>query len=327
MLKTFESWTQTDIERFLSLQLPDAETVALLHQMTPEAIDRPFFEKLLIGMRAKALPLTATTTSILDCCGTGGSGLARFNASTTAAFIMAAGGVPIVKFGNRGISSRSGSFDLLEHIGIPSHWSLTALPELLSDCKLVFLYAPQIYPELAEFSRLRRETGVQTVFNFMGPLLNPLNPTYRLTGVSHPKMHHLIAEILRDDPHTSSAWVVRAENGLDELSHNGVTDILDIKKGMLTEWQYQPEFQGQAFDADLQHTPAENYKLFQAIISAEDGQSAYHRISCLNAGAGFFLAGKASTFDEGVLLAEDLLFNRKVAELVEKVRRIYARIR
>jgi anthranilate phosphoribosyltransferase len=324
---TLQHWNAQDIDDFLSLRLPEEETRHLLAQMTPENIEPALFIDLLEGMRTKALPLSPINSPVMDCCGTGGSNLARFNASTTAAFILAAGGVPVIKFGNRGISSRSGSFDLLERIGIPSHCSLTSLPDILNDCGLVFLYAPQVYPSLAHFSELRRAVGGRTVFNYMGPLLNPLKPSYRLTGVSDAKMFPLVADILREDPKTIRAWVVRAYNGLDEIAHDGPTDILDINRDAMICWQYQPEFAGLPFNPDLTHTPEENHILFQAIITGEDGQTAYHRISCLNAGAGFYLAGKVTSFEEGVLMAEDLLFNRKVAALVEKVRRIYARLR
>jgi anthranilate phosphoribosyltransferase len=262
----------------------------------------------------------------MDCCGTGGSGVPRFNASTTSAFILAAGGVPTVKLGNRSISSRSGSFDLLECLGIPEKWTLTALPDILNDCGLVFLYAPQVYPDLAGFSRLRRLIGERTIFNYMGPLLNPIHPTYRLLGVSDGRMQRMIAEILRDEPRTSRAWVVRAENGLDEISPDGSTDVFDIHSHTMTRWAYRPEFQPSPFEEGLQHTPGENHRIFLKIISGEDGQSAYHRISCLNAGAGFYLAGKAVSLEEGTLMAEDLLLNRKVAELLDRVRRIYGRL-
>lgn len=323
---TLNHWNSQDIDDFLSLRLPEAETRRLLAEMHPDRIEPDFFKAVLNAMRAKTLPLAAINASVMDCCGTGGSGLARFNASTTAAFIMAAGGVPVVKFGNRGMRSRSGSFDLLERLGIPSNWTLSALPDVLEDCDLVFLYAPQIYPELAPFSQFRRAVGGQTIFNYMGPLLNPVKPTYRLTGVSHAGMQELLAELLRDDPKIVRAWVVRAESTLDEIAHDGCTTIFDIDRQTMKSWTYQPEFVAQAFDPTLTHTVEENEALFQAIISGVDGHSAYHRISCLNAGAGFFLAGKAASLEDGVLMAEDLLVNGKVQEQVDKVRRIYARL-
>ncbi len=324
---TLQNWNVREIDDFLSLRLPQAETRERLKALTPDNMDVDLFKAFLTAMRAKSLPVLPVKLPIMDCCGTGGSGIPRFNASTTSAFILAAGGVPTVKLGNRGISSRSGSFDLLEQLGIPDQWTLTALPDILNDCGLVFLYAPQVYPDLVPFSQLRREVGIRTIFNYMGPLLNPTQPAYRLLGVSNQRMQAIIAEILREDSWTHRAWVVRAENGLDEISPSGSTDIFDIQDQTMTKWAYSPEFQTLPCNPKLTHTPEENLQIFRDIVSGEDGQSAYHRISCLNSAAGFYLADKVDSFEEGALLAEDLLMNKKVAELVEKVRRIYGRLR
>lgn len=324
---TLQDWSAQEIDDFLSLRLPEEETRRRLALLTPENIDSELFKAFLNAMRARALPVPSVTLPIMDCCGTGGSGIPRFNASTTSAFILAAGGVHTIKLGSRGVSSRSGSFDLLECLNIPEKWTLTALPDILNDCGLVFLYAPQVYPDLVGFSRLRQAIGKRTIFNYMGPLLNPVQPTYRLLGVSDSRMQRIIAEILRDEPRTSRAWVVRAENGLDEISPDGSTEVFDIHSHTMTRWAYRPEFQALPFDKELQHTPVENHRILLEIISGEDGQSAYHRISCLNAGAGFYLAGKAASLEEGTLIAEDLLLSRKVAELLDKVRRIYGRLR
>lgn len=323
---TLQDWSAQEIDDFLSLRLPVEDARERLRSLRPDNIDVDLFKAFLTAMRAKASPVLPVKLPTMDCCGTGGSGIPRFNASTTSAFILAAGGVATVKLGNRGISSRSGSFDLLEQLGIPDQWKLNALPDILNDCGLVFLYAPQVYPDLVPFSKLRREVGTRTIFNYMGPLLNPVHPSYRLLGVSNQRMQSVIAEILREDECTKRAWVVRADNGLDEISPNGLTDIFDVTANTMTQWSYSPEFQALPSNTYLQHTPKENLQIFRNIVSGEDGQSAYHRISCLNAAAGFYLAGKTESFEDGALLAEDLLMNKKVAELVEKVRRIYGRL-
>jgi anthranilate phosphoribosyltransferase len=309
------------------MRLSQDEMRARLLSLTPEEIEPALFKRLLAGMRDQAIPLPELKTPVLDCCGTGGSGLPRFNVSTTCAFILAAGGVPVVKFGNRAASSRSGSFDLLEALGIPDHWSLDALPEILNEAGLVFLYAPQVYPQFKDFSILRKSLGTRTVFNFMGPLLNPVNPAYRVLGVSHARMQGLMADVLCEDPHTQRAWVLRADSGLDELSPGETNKILEVENFSIQERRYRPNPPLNPVDAALQHTTDENRAIFQAIVSGDDARSVYYRITCLNAGAGFSVAGQTTTLEEGVTLAEDLLAGKKVAEQMERVRRIYDPLR
>jgi anthranilate phosphoribosyltransferase len=320
-----QQWTPEEIDDFLSLRMGDEETLSRLSGLTPERIDAELFQSFLTAMRSRALPLPPLDIPTLDCCGTGGSGLPRFNVSTTSAFILAAGGVPTIKFGNRASSSRGGSFDLLERLGIPAQFLLAALSDILGECGLVFLYAPQVYPDLARFSALRKSIGGQTMFNFMGPLLNPVLPAYRLLGVSHPRMQAMVAEQLRQDSHTQRAWVVRAENGLDEICPTGVTNIHDINGSFLNQLDYRSNTEASLVEEVLSYTSEENLQIFQGIVQNEDRQSSAYRASCLNAGAGLYLAGKTTTFEEGVQMADGLLAHRHVAELVEKVRKTYER--
>jgi len=318
-------WNEQTIDDFLSLRFSEDETRSLLASLTPDRITLGIFQAFVNGMQAKALAIPRVDVKTLDCCGTGGSGIPRFNTSTTAAFIMAAGGVPVVKFGNRAASSKSGSFDLLELLGIPATWPLEALPELLETCGLVFLYAPQVYSELSGFMTLRRALGVPTIFNSMGPLLNPLQPAYRLLGASSPIMQKMLADFLSHDRHTEHAWVLRASSGLDEL----VSDELNC---VYTVTQHSQKMIDLNFSSNKDlllkapsnsHTPEENHLIFKELVSSEDNVSPHYENVCLNAGAGLYVSGKAASLEAGIQQAKQLMVDGSVQNTYNKVRKAY----
>ncbi|HEY9746961.1 MAG TPA: anthranilate phosphoribosyltransferase [Oculatellaceae cyanobacterium] len=318
--------SQTQIEDLIRLRLPEAETVALLHQLKPECMTVDLLHRLIEALRKTVVALPAVEGMVLDCCGTGGSGSSIFNTSTAVAFVLAAGGVPVVKFGNRAMSSASGSFDFLECLGFRSEAPLERLTDMLAQCGVVFLYAPQCYPALAPFNALRKALGFRTVFNFLGPLLHPLKPTHRLLGVSHSGMQQLMADYLQTyQPALEQALLVHhplnGTQGLDEISPCGATHLIHLREGRqeralfyLAEDDKLPE---------IRRVPKESADLFMALCRGEQQASLEHRMLCVNAGAGFWIAGKAASIEEGAQLAKDLLNGGKVLETVERCRRAY----
>jgi len=321
-------WDEQTIDDFLSLRFSEEETRSLLLSLTPDRITLGIFQAFVKGMQAKALPIPDISVKTLDCCGTGGAGLPRFNTSTTAAFVMAAAGVSVVKFGNRAATSKSGSFDLLELLGIPATWPLDALPELLEACGLVFLYAPQVYSELSGFMTLRRALGVPTIFNSMGPLLNPLQPAYRLLGASSPIMQKMLADYLTQDLSTEAAWLPRASSGLDEL----VCDELNCVYTVAQRSQKMIELN---FNSDKSlllkapmhsHTPEENRLIFNLIASGEDQQSSDYENVCLNAGAGIYIAGRTESLESGIQQAKHLLQTGQIQEKYKQVQKAYEKL-
>lgn len=336
LMESLENLPVTDL---IHMRLPEAEARQWLLRLTPERITPALLDRLVATVREAVSPIPDPGMAVMDCCGTGGSGLPHYNTSTTVAFILAAGGVPVVKFGNRALSSQSGSFDFLEALGIPVETPLEALPEILSACGLAFLYAPQCYPCLAPFNRLRRELGVRTVFNFMGPLLNPVQPAWRLTGVSHAGMQTLMADHLtRHAPGLKRAWFVHGflnasdpdslPAGLDEILPNGVTRVLEVSAGApVHEVRLDRCFVPEAADWSevAQPDPARNANVFYALINGKDTRSPEYEAVCLNAGAGFYVAERADDLEAGVLLARRLLGTGLVRQTWEQCRRIYAR--
>lgn len=319
--------SEQEISDLIHLKIPEADARELLTQLTPDRISVQLLHQLIQAIRQTAVHVPAISEKVLDCCGTGGSGQAHFNTSTSIAFVLAAGGVPVVKFGNRAMSSQSGSFDFLEQLGFPAQGPLEATPQLLDECGLAFLYAPQCYPALAPFNQLRKSMKLCTVFNFLGPLLNPVEPAYRLLGISHSRMQHIMAEYLKQhQPNLERAFLVHAplqnELGLDELSVSGTTHILDLEGEIVHKELVQLcEAPGTLFDS---HTPEQNVGIFNALIQGDMTQSVYHQMLCLNAGAGFAVAGKSVCIDDGVAYAAELLMHGKVQETLERCRRAYA---
>jgi anthranilate phosphoribosyltransferase len=302
--------------------MPEADALAMLARLTPDQVTLPLLQDALACVREAALPLVLPDIPVLDCCGTGGSGLSHFNTSTTVAFVLAAAGVPVVKFGNRGFSSACGSFDLLEQIGIPHQISLNRIPDILDAGKLVFLFAPACYPALAPFNRLRRTLKTRTLFNFLGPLLNPVQPAYRLLGVSHPGMQDMMAQHLRQEETAQTAWLVHGLNGLDEIALHAPTRVLAVQGNALEEKLLPQSHEMDPF-LPQEHRPEDNVAIFNHLVAGEDCESVYYHMVCRNAAAGLVVSGHAETLDGALPEVEALLKSGAVANTVERCRRAH----
>jgi anthranilate phosphoribosyltransferase len=311
-----------ELRRLIHLEYPEAETLALVKQLTPEVITPLLFSDALACLQETALPIEMPTLSVMDCCGTGGSGLPHFNTSTTVAFILAAAGIPVVKFGNRGINSLSGSFDLLSQLGFSEQIELRRIPEGLERCGLIFLFAPQCYPQLAPFNQLRRQLKTRTLFNFLGPLLNPVKPAYRLLGVSHPVMQKQMADYLARTGTCERGWITHGESGLDEIEIDCPTRVFEIQKTQCEEMTLYPFEKAEKYSI-AQHSPLENEAILMRLFHNQDQSSAYYQMVCLNAGAGLLITGKASSLQDGVQAAKELLKRGKALEKLNECRRFY----
>lgn len=260
---------------------------------------------------------------LLDCCGTGGSGRSHFNVSTTVAFVLAAGGVRVSKFGNRAQSGGCGSFDLLEALGVAFEVPPGSIASIIAETNLAFLYAPDYYPTLKKLAATRNTFGKRTIFNLVGPLLNPTNPEFRLLGVPVLSEHAVIAEFLANEKFTRRALVVSASSGLDELDPGCANHLSSVSPGtintQLLEWTKLPaSAQRQAFDV------AGNCQLFKDMLgNYEEAPDYYRKIVCLNAGAGFFIFDTVKSIEEGMLLADELLRSGQVMQKFQHVRNIY----
>lgn len=320
------------LEDLIHLRMPEDEARQWLLRLTPEQVTSSLLKQLIQTVQQTALAMPDLSGPLMDCCGTGGSGISHFNTSTTVSFVLASGGVRVVKFGNRAMSSQSGSFDFLESLGFPPEINPEHLPQLLERSNLAFLYAPQCYPCLAPFNQLRKALGVRTIFNFIGPLLNPVKPSHRILGVSHIGMQNLLAQYLTESsPETQKAWVVHSpfentatqpSSGLDEIACEGRTRILEVESSKFRETLIARPSLGIQLNP-IAHQPEENVGIFRQLISGDDQHSTYYQMVCLNAGAGLHVAGQAASLEDGIALAKELLGSHKVQKTFEACRRAY----
>lgn len=255
------------------------------------------------AMRQRAVPLPNALGVVFDTCGTGGDGAQTFNVSTAAALVIAGAGVRVAKHGNRAASSRCGSADVLEALGVGLDSSADRVMRATEQANLGFFFAQAWHPSMRHAAPIRKALGVRTAFNLLGPLTNPAGPTRQIVGVSRPEHTELLARalgLLGSD----RAWVVHGAHGLDELSTTGHTKISEWRKGAVRTFYVHPADVGLpvAAVADLQGGSAdENAEMIERLLAGEGGPR--RDITLLNAGAGLLVSGAATSLADGLARA------------------------
>ncbi len=248
------------------------------------------------------------TKPLIDTCGTGGDGASTFNISTSVAFVAAAAGIPVAKHGNRAVSSRSGSADVLEAIGINLSTANSKIYEALPAVGITFLFAPSWHPAMKAVGAIRKSLAVRTVFNLIGPLVNPLHPTGQVLGVYHRNLTHTLAEALRLLGR-QQAVVLHSREGMDEAGLGDLTDISFLKDGQVTEEAIAPQSLGLAAApiASLKGgNIQENAEILKAVLQGK-GDRAQMDCVALNSGLALRIGGAANSWLEGVKLASSIL--------------------
>ena len=257
-------------------------------------------------MREKVIsiaPDLAYGEPLIDTCGTGGDGADTFNVSTTVAFVVAGAGVKVAKHGNRAVSSRSGSADLLETLGVDITIPPERVKEAIEEVGIGFLFAPALHPAMKHAIGPRREMGIRTIFNVLGPLTNPAGANCQLMGVFMYSLTHILAEVL-GRLGSRRAWVVHGHGGMDELSLTGPSSVSEWTGSQVRDFKLMPEECGLSLcrAEDIKGgTPEENAGILKAVLSGAPG--ARRDICLLNAGAALVVAGLAEDLTEGVALA------------------------
>jgi anthranilate phosphoribosyltransferase len=270
-------------------------------------------------MRSRAARLSRDYAPVFDTCGTGGDRAHTFNVSTIAALVLAACGVRVAKHGNRSVSSRCGSADLFEALGV----NITAEPPVVERCLneagIAFFFAPTFHPSMRHAAPTRRELGVRTAFNLLGPLTNPAGASCQLVGVPRPELTELVARSLALLG-SERAWVVHGADGLDEISTTGYTKVSECRGGAVNTFYLHPLDFGvpkAAPEALRGGEAVENAAIARAILNGEKG--AGRDIVMLNAGASLFIAGHVTTVVEGVARAGEALDTRAAAGVLDKL--------
>jgi len=285
-------------------RLTPAQTAALIStlRMKGESVDE--ITGAAMAMRRHAVKIDTGGLPVVDTCGTGGDGGNTFNISTAAAFVVAGAGVPVAKHGNRAVSSKCGSADVLAELGV----NLEAPPEAIEECirtvGIGFLFAPKMHPAMKHAAPVRKELGIRTIFNMLGPLTNPAGARGQILGVFSAELTEPFAHVL-NALGSRRAFVVHGNDGLDEITTTTTTRITELNTGKIRTYEFDPlPYIGEYHSAAsiTGGEPFVNAGILRAVLEGEKGPA--RDIVLLNAAAGIVAGGKAETIKEGYNLAQ-----------------------
>ena len=296
----------------------DVQTGAFLVALRAKGETVPELVGLARTMRSLAAPVTTSRADLIDTAGTGG-GPSTFNVSTTAALVAAGAGCAVAKHGNRSSTSKCGSAELLEALGVNIDLDPDQVASCIDTIGFGFMFAPRHHAAMAHVVPVRKELAVRTIFNFLGPLTNPAGAQRQLLGVSDRHYQETIAEALVGLG-SSRAMVVTAEDGIDELSITSRTRVIEVSDGSTEEWFVEPGEFGLA-EAELEDvaggTPEENAAVARAVLGGEAGPR--RDLVLLNAGAAIYVAGVAESLEAGIGKAAEAIDSGKAENLLERL--------
>ena len=268
-------------------------------------------------MRQKATNLDFTEKIIVDTCGTGGDNSNTFNISTVVALVAAGGGLLVAKHGNRSVSSKCGSADVMEKLGLNLKIPPEKVKESIAEIGIGFLYAPLFHAAMKYATPVRREIGIRTIFNILGPLTNPAKANVQLLGVYRPELTEVLANVLKNLG-TKNTFVVYGEGNFDEVSITGKTKVSQLKNGEVRTYYIQPEDFGlgrRELEEIIGGTVEKNSRIILDILKGK--KDAKREIVLLNAACLFIAAGKAGDFREGIKVAEEVIDSGKALKKLE----------
>jgi anthranilate phosphoribosyltransferase len=300
------TWADDEIEQFLLALNVKGATVA---EVAGAAA----------ALRDRATPIRTARTGVIDTCGTGGDGARTFNISTAAALVTAAAGVPVAKHGNRGASSRSGSADVLAALGVNIAADVARVEECLEELGICFCFAALLHPAMRRVADVRKRLGVPTIFNLLGPLVNPAGARFQLIGVGRATQRPLLAEALAMLG-TDRAVVVHGEDGLDEVTLAGVTFASEVRQRRVTPFQWTPGefgFDKIAREPLLVDGPEQSAGIIRSVL---EGHLGPHRdIVIANAAAALWTAGRTESPLEGANLAAEAIDSGAADRLLSRL--------
>lgn len=318
-----ESLTQTEMkevmEHIFKEEITDSEIAAFMVGLKTKGETVDEIVGIVQALRENALPFNTNIPNVIDNCGTGGDGSKSFNISTTSAFVMAGAGIPVAKHGNRSITSKTGSADVLEYLGI--NWDLQpeASIELLQEIGITFLFAPYVHPKIKRIMKVRKDLRIPTVFNLIGPLTNPVELDSQLLGIYRRDLIGMFAEVLKTLGR-KRAVVLNGAGFMDEASLAGENHLAILENGMIENRILHPEEVGFSVhdnDAIRGGDSKENAEILLSILKGEKG--ARRETVLLNAGIGIFANGVAGTIEDGVKLAAESIDSGAALEKLEKL--------
>ena len=317
------------MQDLLGGRVEEAEIVSLLTALGDKGVTLEELVGFASVMRSKAcetleeagvdVDLLRGEAGLLDTCGTGGDGRGTFNVSTAAAIVAAAAGARVAKHGNRSISSRSGSADVLEALGVRLDLPLERIPQCLEEVGLVFLFAPRVHLAMKHVQGARRKLRTKTVFNLLGPLTNPLGATAQLLGVYEPQLAEMMAQVLAGLG-SRRALVVAGADGTDEVSTVGGTKLCELRDGEVSTREIAPEEFGlsrRSADSLQGGDPSANAALMRDILGGHLGP--LRDWVLVNTSAALVAAGRAEGFREGVAMAAEAIDSGRARQKLESL--------
>ena len=270
-------------------------------------------------MRSNAVAVQPKSTGLVDVCGTGGDGAKTANISTAVGFIVAGAGLPVAKHGNRALSSSSGSADVLEVLGVRLDLDAEQVARCIDEAGIGFIFAPAFHPAMAKVMPVRKELGIRTAFNILGPLTNPARPSFQLVGVGHPDLAELVARALAALG-IERALVVAGAGGPDELTCAGSNVMITVENGAVRRGDITAgdvDLDANELDAIKGGTPEENAEVLRAVLDGKPGPVA----DCVafNAGAALVAAGRAVDVREGVSVARDVIADGEARAALDRL--------
>ena len=271
------------------------------------------------AMRQNMTPIASRHEKLLDTCGTGGGGSTTFNISTSAALVIAAVGVPLAKHGNRSVTSKSGSADVLSELGVNISASVPQVERCLNELGICFCFAPLMHPAMKYVAAVRKKLAIRTIFNLLGPLANPAGATYQLLGVGMPELRPLIASAL-EMLGTEKAFVVSGYQGLGEVSLAGATEVTQVDRAGEKEFQWTPQDFGltpSSLESIQIDGPVESATMVRSVLAGEEGPA--RDIVVLNAAAGLLAAEHSTSPTEAASEAAAAIDRGAAAQLLDRL--------
>jgi anthranilate phosphoribosyltransferase len=273
-------------------------------------------------MREKAHHVQVESKTVLDTCGTGGDQKGTFNISTTCAFVVAGAGVPVAKHGNRSVSSQSGSADVLAVLGVKIDAPRERVEACIDRIGIGFLFAPLLHEAMKYAVQPRRDIGIRTIFNLLGPLTNPAMATHQLLGIYSGELVAMVAHVL-NNLGSRRAMVVHGVDGLDEISLCGETRVAELRDGQVEEYVIEPSAVGleRCRLEDLRSGSAdESARVVRAVLEGQKG--ATRDVVLLNSGAALYVSGSAASIEEGMTLAAESIDSGKANQKLDQLIRM-----
>jgi anthranilate phosphoribosyltransferase len=297
----------------------DAEMAGFLTALAMKGEQPEEIVGLATAMRDRAVKLSKPYTDVVDLCGTGGDRTGTFNVSSMAAIVVAACGVRVAKHGNRSVSSRCGSADLFDALGVQAEAPPGIVERMLDEAGMAFLFAPAFHPSMRRAASVRRALGLRTAFNLLGPLTNPVRPRWQVVGVPRPELTELMARALLLLG-CERAWVVHGADGLDEISIAGYTKVSECRLGTVNTFYVHPS------DYRLPRAAPESIRGGDAPRNAaiargvlEGSRGAARDIVTLNAGAALLVSGMTETVGEGIAMAADAIDSLRALRVLDRM--------